>query len=300
MTEVRLYNRTRLPKLPDRNIEKYPYAFISYFYSSASGSAEPRFDLKFLANRPVYRGDRFVYPAGDMQSHVMRASNGANWEIAFNGSNRYDTSLNTSTQTIIWTNVDVYNEDNGSIGFRGSEPISIGGEWDFKAPPLYVFSDHTLPQLPKWDKAKYPYAVIRFIESQSWTSHNRYVLYVFSGYPTINGNFVQGGNGFGWCGSYALCDGSFEWGRLGESDGICTTLQKIYAVWANVDILNEDGTVYLAASEAIPISAIDYKARIQGWFVGKRLAAMRGQTQQVVDTARLGLATLGRMILGKE
>jgi hypothetical protein len=43
-----------------------------------------------------------------------------------------------------------------------------------------------------------------------------------------------------------------------------------------------------------------YNAMIQGWLVGKRLAAMRGQTQQVVDTARLGLATLGRMILGKE
>lgn len=48
------------------------------------------------------------------------------------------------------------------------------------------------------------------------------------------------------------------------------------------------------------VGSVYYNAMIQGWLIGKRLAAMRGHAQQVVDTARLGLATLGRMILGKE
>ena len=40
--------------------------------------------------------------------------------------------------------------------------------------------------------------------------------------------------------------------------------------------------------------------QIQGWIVGKRLAGMRGQKQEIDNTARLGLGVLGRMILGKE
>ena len=53
-------------------------------------------------------------------------------------------------------------------------------------------------------------------------------------------------------------------------------------------------------SDRIPIDQSHRYAMIQGWFTGRRLAAMRGKIRPVADTARLGLATLGRMILGKE
>ena len=49
----------------------------------------------------------------------------------------------------------------------------------------------------------------------------------------------------------------------------------------------------------IPVSSI-HTARVQGWWLGKRLAGMRGQKQENDNTARLGLGVLGRMLLGKE
>jgi hypothetical protein len=82
-------------------------------------------------------------------------------------------------------------------------------------------------------------------------------------------------------------------------------------VWANIDLLQATlghpniSEVMIAGTDPVPVEqsigmAVDHSVYVRGWFVGKRLAAMRGQAQQVVDTARLGLATLGRMILGKE
>lgn len=48
-------------------------------------------------------------------------------------------------------------------------------------------------------------------------------------------------------------------------------------IWSSFDILNEEGTVFLAASSPVPVLSIDHTAMVQGWIVGKRLAAMRGK-----------------------
>jgi hypothetical protein len=47
--------------------------------------------------------------------------------------------------------------------------------------------------------------------------------------------------------------------------------------WTNTDILNEDGSLYLAASDPIPVGGepIDPTSFMQGWLVGRRLAGMR-------------------------
>lgn len=48
-------------------------------------------------------------------------------------------------------------------------------------------------------------------------------------------------------------------------------------IWTSHDILNEDGSVYLAASDPIPVGGepIDPTSFMQGWLVGRRLAGMR-------------------------
>lgn len=54
-------------------------------------------------------------------------------------------------------------------------------------------------------------------------------------------------------------------------------------VWTNTDILNEDGTIYLAASEPIPVGGepIDPTSFMQGYIVGRRLAGMRGKNPEL-------------------
>lgn len=65
-----------------------------------------------------------------------------------------------------------------------------------------------------------------------------------------------------------------SWGDVSNYSGVSDTLFK-YILWTNFDLYNADGTVYLAASEPVPVT--DHNARIMGWIVGKRLAAQRGK-----------------------
>jgi hypothetical protein len=49
--------------------------------------------------------------------------------------------------------------------------------------------------------------------------------------------------------------------------------------WASYDLLNEDGSVYLAASEPVPVGGepIDQQSYLMGWRVGQLLQGMRGR-----------------------
>lgn len=52
--------------------------------------------------------------------------------------------------------------------------------------------------------------------------------------------------------------------------------------WTSHDILNTDGTVFLAASDPIPVTEpepIDPTSMLMGWLVGRQIAGMRGKEQ---------------------
>lgn len=62
-------------------------------------------------------------------------------------------------------------------------------------------------------------------------------------------------------------------------------------MWANHDVLNTDGSVYLAASDPVPIGgsvpapsvptpSIDPTAMLLGWLIGKRIAGQRGNEKK--------------------
>ena len=75
---------------------------------------------------------------------------------------------------------------------------------------------------------------------------------------------------------------SDNWEKIGESDtvGFGTGYANALIIWSSFDVLNADGTLYLAASEPIPVNPappIDPTSLLMGWLVGKRIAAMRGQ-----------------------
>ena len=74
-----------------------------------------------------------------------------------------------------------------------------------------------------------------------------------------------------------------EWSPLEEVVGDDEDATFVnFIKWANFDVLNEDGSVYLAASEPIPIynsvptPSIDPTAMLLGWLVGKQIAGQRG------------------------
>ena len=114
----------------------------------------------------------------------------------------------------------------------------------------YSYNGVVLPKLPEWDKTVYPYAVIGH-HWTDWTLDGNYHLLVSStpifkksqGRVTANPPFMQFILGYReegvWSGPYNT--------ELEESMSLGDTL------WANNDILNEDGTVYFATYEPVPV-----------------------------------------------
>ena len=104
-----------------------------------------------------------------------------------------------------------------------------------------------------------------------------------------------------------------EWTKLGSltshfgwSSGKSFDIR--YFFWANTGLHHRSINFYYfprtgtskELKEELPVAPAEHTPMLQGWLVGKRLAGMRGQKQEIDNTARLGLGVLGRMILGKE
>ena len=128
-----------------------------------------------------------------------------------------------------------------------------------KEPVAYLYNGVRLPKLPEWDKSKYPYAFIRNVPSG--TDYNE--LYVFKTEPAwfkpsiiVSAYGVEDGNTHLEAVDYPY-GAEADWGyvTLSEktSNGYLASGNFEGIFWANYDILNEDGTIYLAASDPVPV-----------------------------------------------
>lgn len=122
-----------------------------------------------------------------------------------------------------------------AFGIEGAERVE-------RQPIAYSYNGVILPALPEWDREMYPYAFIghNFIMTP--------ILYVAS-------EITHGYDDYDYWVAYgvriATYDGTAN--AWTESDG-AESYQNVSRIdWANFDVLNEDGSVYLSASEPIPI-----------------------------------------------
>ena len=71
------------------------------------------------------------------------------------------------------------------------------------------------------------------------------------------------------------------WGKPHYENNTSADLFKIWdgdsLVWSNYDILDEDGTLYLAASEPVPVTAQNPAAMLAGFQLGAAISRMRGK-----------------------
>jgi hypothetical protein len=75
-----------------------------------------------------------------------------------------------------------------------------------------------------------------------------------------------------------------ETGTIVEGDFVLyedSTMNLFDWIWANTNMYYSDGSVYLAASDPIPVPTYDPDALLQGHLVGCRLRAMRGKKKPV-------------------
>lgn len=165
---------------------------------------------------------------------------------------------------------------------------------------LYLYNGVKLPKIPDtgkfWNDLDYKYVLIRrYFDNIDY----RYTAYYSSGeFPYYEEDGTIFISGYDFCSTLSE---DLEWETPYFFSGAGARVPASSFFWTSHEIKSASGDIIVPAPDPVLlVGSVDYNAMIQGWIVGKRLAAMRGQTQQVTDTARLGLATLGRMILGKE
>lgn len=123
-----------------------------------------------------------------------------------------------------------------------------------RKPTAYLYNGIRLPALPEWDRGVYPYAVIFMGDSGKAelyaSSVPQYVTTIDGG---VSQSFKESGKMLCFVDGY---DGSL-WGnslRVTVYSGIYqNTSNGISGLWANYDVYAEDGTLYLAASEPVPV-----------------------------------------------
>ena len=130
-----------------------------------------------------------------------------------------------------------------------------------KQPIAYLYNDVQLPPLPEWDREKYPYAAIETNEERTYfvliitekpvrLRINTWNMAFIATEPTqyITWDIgVSSGHDGAWGGEYS-----------GSKDSVDNSFGTFGSVlWANFDVLKEDGAFYLSASEPIPVYESD-------------------------------------------
>lgn len=150
----------------------------------------------------------------------------------------------------------------------------------------YLYNGVELPALPELDKEQYPYAFITHT-NLAVVDYN-YTLHVYSAYrfaTNDKGNWVIINVGAAKSCSTGASTNYDAWGAFTDKeDGGLAPAVESTVVWSNFDVLNEDGTLYLAASDPIPVSnppAPNPFWMTMGWLVGRMIAGMRGKREPV-------------------
>lgn len=152
----------------------------------------------------------------------------------------------------------------------------------------YLYNGVQLPALPEWDKEAYPYAemyavsgALSAIMSVLKVTDRPADCYALgdNDYGNYEPSYHVGTNYI----SYKIDKTSNTW-VVKASGQIEAATSGVNANWANYDLFNEDGTLYLAASEPVPVTtpnAAYAKALLMGYRTG---CSIHGQRRKGVES----------------
>lgn len=114
----------------------------------------------------------------------------------------------------------------------------------------YLYNGVELPALPEWDKTAYPYAIIceSVQESFDGITEVRINLKATKSPQTKIGSFLEANTPI--CRSYLKDD---KWGTPYVDNWFWDYEHNDNIIWSNHDVLYSDGSVYLAASDPVPV-----------------------------------------------
>lgn len=253
-------------RMPEWDTEAYPYAFIAHFDTKIRLYAfEQCGYIEEIGDTVIYTlGGSYLNPDESLLLRYISYSyankkweqeeSASDWSIAINEMLWANTDVLYSDDTVYYpksgdmeiiTVSDGVNRDKFLTGFAlglcGKPlPLSTG-----KKLVGYSYNGTVLPKLPEWDRGRYPYA---FITKNAFGAIELFVL------PSVD-YFVP--DGLDWAiattdNLQAAHNSGSGWTELSAySTAVSRPVKN--TVWANFDVLNEDDTVYLAASEPVPV-----------------------------------------------
>lgn len=122
--------------------------------------------------------------------------------------------------------------------------------------PKYIYNGIELPALPEWDKTTYPYAAIIYNKSISGIAipSHTYCL-VCTTEPCVvsssnTPNFKDYSRVMFTVSETAPESGDWKFEAYTTTN---TRFVLLTEVWSNYDMLNADGSIYLAASDPVPV-----------------------------------------------
>ena len=139
----------------------------------------------------------------------------------------------------------------------------------------FLYNGVELPALPEYAiLPSRPYAHIVYSRHTradgSYYYHS--VLYVFTVRPFVDReqgklSFPVDGKYNGWVSTDYSSHTISDWTTTGSDKNVSAGTNHALAlpIWANYDLLNEDGTLYLAASDPVPVPQLNHAALMQGF-----------------------------------
>lgn len=218
-----LYNDIPLPKQPVWDKEAEPYAVI--FQNSAKNYC------LWTGSSPVE-----VLNSGKVNGMFLEYRVAERWQW------REKSKPLISTDAPLWANYDVYNSDGTTLLLAASDPTPL-----FTYPVFddWLYNGEVFPALPEWDKTNYPYA---FISNGSLVVTKTLPHYHNDEYPRMAWDIADGVHAI----RYSANGMRTEWNAPYSMNG-AVNYQEGAVTWANFDVYGTDGTLYLAASNPIPV-----------------------------------------------
>ena len=267
---------------------RYPYALIQFVINKET-SPTSKYVWLYTVDLPGYVERTESHNAYWPHENMLYLIHYAEYLIALNDAavedlNKYWSGVNKETWCLCsedhgyaigmgdgphWANTTLYDED-GNLFLEASDPgapiifeepidplksFLIGYALGLSGKPLplsggepvaYLYNGVRLPKLPEWDKEAYPYAGIFSMSVGFMFRALSPTAYYFQ-----NGDEWTLGSFDGNLSSTKYNDKD-NWGRLSH-DTSYGGLPAPVLIWTNFDFMNEDGSVYLAASEPIPV-----------------------------------------------
>lgn len=253
-----------LPLLPEYDTMAYPYAIMEYLDNDEWKGDGALAHFRATNTSWTYYGTGGFYPSSSgadtrLECFISIDNFEDGWNEPIYG--EYKGHIGSDGVTSMsWTNHTI-NQYSGSWVVnswkKSPDPIPVYDIYvaDNNSDTIVYYNGVVLPELPEWDKSKYPYAGIM-------TTNGNYMLIVTDAMAVQNTGILSSCT---WDTEDGKCafvswvfhaDKSSVWEFSTSSEHGSPIGGSCEWKWANHDVYNQSGNLYLSATDHIPVSGV--------------------------------------------